>query len=165
MSGVSGIVWLCLSSYIFPCLLVNKLYNSVTLVSLHLLQQHVMLARLAACSCLATGRLSMCHTQTPVGAAALWPHHNGDATVLQDVIIGLCSGSTALFTMGALREATTGFLTHLPQDSRAPLLRSSELLRITVCLCGCTVYKRLLTIFVQLEWFPCTRMFEPSLWL
>jgi len=40
--------------------------------------------------------------------------------VLQDAIIGLCSGPDALFTLGALREATTGFLTHLPQDSRAP---------------------------------------------
>ena len=57
MSAVSGIVWLCLSICVFSCLLVIKLYGSVTLVSFHLLQQHVMHARLGACSCLATGKL------------------------------------------------------------------------------------------------------------
>ena len=55
-----------------------------------------------------------------MSAAATWPHHNGDATVLQDAIFGLCSCSDALFTIEALREATTGFLTDLPQDSRGP---------------------------------------------
>ena len=55
-----------------------------------------------------------------MSTAATWPHHNGDATVLQDAIFGLCSGPDALFTMGALREATIQFLTNLPQDSRAP---------------------------------------------
>ncbi len=55
-----------------------------------------------------------------MSAAATWPHHNSNATVLQDAIIGLCSGSDALFSMGALCKATTKFLTHLPQDSRGP---------------------------------------------
>jgi len=40
--------------------------------------------------------------------------------MLQDAIIGLCSGPNAVFTAGALCEATTQFLTHLPLDSRAP---------------------------------------------
>ena len=55
-----------------------------------------------------------------MSAAATWPHYNSDATVLQDAIIGLCNGPDALFTTGALCQATSRFLTHLPQDSRGP---------------------------------------------
>ena len=108
-----------MSIYVFSCLLVITLHGSVTFVMLHLLEQHGMHARSGACSCLANGKLL--HVwQDPMSAAATWPHHHGDATVLQDAILGLCSGADALFTIGALREATTGFLTHLPQDSRGP---------------------------------------------
>ncbi|DBA83241.1 TPA: hypothetical protein ACH3X2_006750 [Trebouxia sp. C0005] len=39
---------------------------------------------------------------------------------IRDAIFGLCSGPTAIFTMGALCEATAQFLTNVPQDSRAP---------------------------------------------
>ncbi|KAL0040808.1 hypothetical protein WJX79_006079 [Trebouxia sp. C0005] len=39
---------------------------------------------------------------------------------IRDAIFGLCSGPTAIFTMGALCEATAQFLTSVPQDSRAP---------------------------------------------
>ncbi len=72
MSGVSGIVRLCLAIYVFSCLQVFHLCGSVTLASIRLLQQHVM-ARLVACSCLATGKVSMYYTQDPVSNAATWP--------------------------------------------------------------------------------------------
>ena len=141
------------------CLLLIDLYGSVALASLHLLQQHVMLARLVASSCLATGKLSMYHTQSPVSTAATWPHHDGDATVLQDAIIGLCSGPDALFTLGALCEATTGFLTHLPQDSRGPPVEG--LTWVSSGACVNILHKQSLTRSVK--WFLWTCIFELSL--
>ena len=117
MSGVCGIVWLCLSIYVFSCLL----------VILWLCHTCLDTFASAACPACKVGGLHLpCNRQTkhmsqgPMNIAGTWPNYNGGVIVLQDAIIGLCSGPAALFTMGALLEATIDFLTNLPQDSRAP---------------------------------------------
>ena len=61
--------------------------------------------------------------------------------------------------MGAWREATTGFLTHLPQDSRAPPVEG--LTWVSSCACMNILYKQSLTRSVK--WFPCTCTFGLSL--
>ena len=89
-----------------------------------------------------------------MSTAATWPHHDGDAIVLQDAIIGLCSGSDALLTVGALCEATTRFLTHLPQDSRA--LPAEGPTWVSPCACVNILCKQSSTRSVKWFRFTCT---------
>ena len=79
------------------------------------------------------------------------------ATVLQEAIIGLCTGQAPLFSMEALAVATEGFLAGLLRDHQDPVAKGLfwvSLLQLSVTTCQAVTHSDC-KAFVYMGYIRC----------